>query len=160
MKFLKRVNTVMEKAVDWLMGIFLFIMCVGVALQMILRFFFNTSILQTEDIIKFSFSWLIFMGVAALFRKDEHIAVSALVDALPRKAGEALYVVQRVVTFVFLVGFFVLGLEFSITGLTAIGSQLMIPLFWIYISVPLAALAGILFYVEYFAERFGKRRVH
>lgn len=158
MRFLTKLNNVLIRFADWLMVAFLVIMCTGVALQLVLRFFFSTSILQIEDIVKFSFSWLIFMGVAALFKNDEHIAVTALVDALPKKAGNFLYMLQRVLTFLFLVALTVVGVQFAITGLNSIGSQLMIPMFWIYISVPLAALFGVLFYVEFFAAQLGRSK--
>lgn len=157
MNLLSKLNNFLVRVAEWLMVAFLTLMCVGVALQMVLRYFFNTSILQVEDIIKFSFSWLIFMGVAALFKNDEHIAVTALIDALPRKAAGAMYMFQRFLTFVFLIGLMVIGLQFAKTGFSSIGSQLQIPLFWVYVSVPLAAVFGILFYLEFFAGKFGAR---
>lgn len=157
MNILTRLNNVLVRFSEWMMVALLGIMCTGVALQMILRFFFTTSILQIEDIVKFSFSWLIFMGVAALFKNDEHIAVTALVDALPKKAGHFMYLVQRVLTFVFLIGMLTIGIRFAVTGLNSIGSQLMIPLFWIYISIPLAAAFAVSFYLEFFIGEFRRK---
>lgn len=149
MKLLSKINHFLVKISEWLMVFFLTVMCLGVALQMILRLF-NTSILQIEDLVKLSFSWLIFAGIAVLFKNDEHIAVTALVDALPEKVGQKLYFIQRVVTFVFLIGLFIFGIQFAMTGLYSLLSQLLIPFLWVYISVPMAALFGILFYIEYF----------
>jgi len=132
-----------------LMVVFLAIMFLGVALQMILRLF-NSSLLQIEDLVKVSFSWLIFAGIGVLFKNDEHIAVTALVDALPEKLGRKLYFFQRVITFIFLIGLLIFGIQFAMTGLYSLLSQLLIPFFWVYISVPMTALFGILFYLEYF----------
>jgi TRAP-type C4-dicarboxylate transport system permease small subunit len=158
MNLLNKFNDFLVRVAEWLMVLFLTVMCVGVAAQMILRYFFSTSILQVEDIIKFSFSWLIFMGVAALFRNDEHIAVTALVDALPKKAGDAIYMLQRILTFAFLIGLFWVGLQFAETGFSSIGSQLQIPLFWVYVSVPIAAVFGICFYLEFFVGKIAGSR--
>lgn len=149
MKLLSRINNMLVKFSEWLMVVFLNIMFLGVALQMILRYF-NNSLLQIEDLVKISFSWLIFAGIGVLFKNDEHIAVTALMDALPEKIGQKLYILQRVITFCFLVGLLIFGIQFAMTGLYSLLSQLLIQYFWVYISVPMAALFGILFYIEYF----------
>jgi TRAP-type C4-dicarboxylate transport system permease small subunit len=149
MQLLIRLNQMLLKFCEWLLVLFLGVMCVGVAVQMIFRAF-GTSILQLEDLIKLSFSWLVFAGIAVLFKNDEHIAVTALVDALPKRAGNAVYLFQRVVTLIFLIWLLVFGVQFALTGLSSLFSQLMIPLFWVYISVPMAAGFGILFYLEFF----------
>jgi TRAP-type C4-dicarboxylate transport system permease small subunit len=143
----------LEKISKWAMiGIFS-IMSISVFLQIILRSVFNMTILQLEDIAKYSFSWLIFIGMAAVFKKDEHVAVTFFVGCMPKKIAQVCDYIQRLLVCIFLIFLIVKGIEFTKNGMSEVIQQLRIPAGIFYVIVPITGILSIIPYIDFFLGR-------
>jgi len=54
-------------------------------IQVVLRFFFGNPQAWAEEVSRYLFVWITFLGVAVAFAKDAHIKLDALVGLLPDK---------------------------------------------------------------------------
>lgn len=126
-------------AVRWVVIVMMAVMTTVVFSQVLARYFFNFSLSWSEEIARFAFVWLSFLGAAILVRRDEHIRVTMLVDALPTPLWAVARALQYVGVLICLY-FFVSG-GFSLTE--AEWSQLapatQIPMGWIYLIIPVAS---------------------
>jgi TRAP-type C4-dicarboxylate transport system permease small subunit len=59
------------------------IMTLAVLGQVVTRYLLSTSLNWSEELARLSFVCLVFLGAACLSRRNEHLAVTTLVDLLP-----------------------------------------------------------------------------
>ncbi len=66
------------------------LMVIIVFTNTVLRYGFNSGIVQGEEILRYLFIWLSFLGIVAVYKDSEHIAVTILTDNISPKAAAAL----------------------------------------------------------------------
>jgi TRAP-type transport system small permease protein len=71
------------RAMIALMAVALMIMVVLVFSNVVLRYAFNSSITQSEEISRWLFVWITFMGCVVALREHTHLGTDALVSRLP-----------------------------------------------------------------------------
>ncbi|MDM0083497.1 TRAP transporter small permease [Variovorax sp. J31P179] len=71
------------RAVTALMAVALMIMVALVFGNVVLRYVFNSSITQSEEISRWLFVWITFMGCVVALREHTHLGTDALVSRLP-----------------------------------------------------------------------------
>jgi TRAP-type transport system small permease protein len=73
----------LTRALEMVMVVCLAVMLVMVFGNVLLRLFFNTGIDLSEEIPRFAFVWMTFLGAIVGMRKRAHLGVDMLVQALP-----------------------------------------------------------------------------
>ncbi|MDP0343595.1 TRAP transporter small permease [Glaesserella parasuis] len=71
-----------SKALEFLVVIILSTMACLVFLNVVLRYGFNSSINITEEVSRYLFVWLIFLGAILAFSDNQHVSVTMLTDKL------------------------------------------------------------------------------
>lgn len=71
------------RAVTALMAVALMIMVVLVFGNVVLRYVFNSSITVSEEVSRWLFVWITFMGAVIALREHSHLGTDALVSRLP-----------------------------------------------------------------------------
>ena len=59
-------------------------MVVTITAQVLARYVFNVPLAWTEELARYLFIWLVFLGASQAMRRGEHIAIGFFVDMLPR----------------------------------------------------------------------------
>jgi len=80
---LKTVADAFTRALEVLMVLCLAVMLVMVFGNVVLRLFFNTGIDLSEEIPRFAFVWLTFLGAIVGMRRRAHLGVDIVVQLLP-----------------------------------------------------------------------------
>jgi TRAP-type C4-dicarboxylate transport system permease small subunit len=126
-------------AVRWVVIAMMMVMTGVVFSQVLARYFFNSSLSWSEEIARFAFVWLSFLGAAMLVRRDEHIRVTLLVNALPTPLWAVARALQYAGVLICLY-FFVSG-GFSLTGAewAQLAPATQIPMGWVYLIIPVAS---------------------
>ncbi len=65
--------------------------------QVIMRFVFNNSSSWSEELGKFLFVWLSWLGISIGHRKREHITITMVLDKLPIKAKNIVEILNEIV---------------------------------------------------------------
>lgn len=73
------------------------IMVAAIFLQVIMRFVFNNSLPWSEELGKFMFVWISWLGISIGQRRNEHIKITLLVDRLPVKIQKITEVVADII---------------------------------------------------------------
>jgi TRAP-type C4-dicarboxylate transport system permease small subunit len=82
-KILKSLADALTRALEVVMVICMLVMLVMVFGNVVLRLFFNTGIDLSEEIPRFAFVWMTFLGAVVGMRRRAHLGVDMLVQALP-----------------------------------------------------------------------------
>ena len=81
----KKILVTLDKIEDTVL-IIMFMTMVGIIFfQVIMRYVFNNSLTWSEELGKFLFVWLSWLGISIGHRRREHIKITLLVDKLPYK---------------------------------------------------------------------------
>lgn len=78
----RRVQQFINRLEEGLMALFLAFMTVLTALQVLLRYVFNTGLIWSLEATTYTFAWLVLLGMAYGVRTRSHIAVDLLMSRL------------------------------------------------------------------------------
>jgi TRAP-type C4-dicarboxylate transport system permease small subunit len=126
----------------------LVLMLVQVCTEIVLRDFFNTSFLWSEEVARYLMIWSVYFGAAAAVGTNGHLRIEMLIDVVPRRVRRVLDAVAQL---------WVLGFSLAITwagysmvrdsfasGMVSADSNLPLQLGWIQLVIPLTfALSAI-----------------
>lgn len=117
-----------------------------VFLQVFLRYVMSSGFSWAEELSRYLFLWLMFLGISLGVQKKTHIAVTMLTDWL--KIGKRFFpVVRSLFNLIFFVFLTWTGVELMESGRGMHSSLLRIEMYWIYAIVPLSGLFSLVFLV-------------
>ena len=135
------------RGLEWLLISILGLMVVLVFGNVVLRYGFNSGILFSEEVSRFLFIWMGFLGTAAAFADNQHVSLDMVVERLPRP-------VARVVRVIAMAGCLVIFAVFLQQGWLLVAKTvntspaLDIPMWLVYLCVPIGSLLGVVYGVE------------
>lgn len=88
------------RALELLLAALLLAMVVMVFGNVVLRYAFNSGITVSEELSRFCFVWLTFLGAVVAMRDNAHLGMSNVVDRLPRAGKVACAAVNQVLIIV------------------------------------------------------------
>ena len=100
--------------------------------NVVLRYGFDSGITASEEVSRYLFVWLTFMGAVVAMRRHEHLGVDTLVKLLPRGGRLALAVISDVAMLYCCVLFFWGSLKLTQINLTAYAAVTKLPLAVVY----------------------------
>jgi TRAP-type C4-dicarboxylate transport system permease small subunit len=80
---MEKISQVISKSLDIFSVVLLVIMSLLVIINVALRFIFNSSIVFSEELSRFLFIWVVYIGAIIAVRDDSHIYVDFLRKKLP-----------------------------------------------------------------------------
>ncbi|MEO8133837.1 MAG: TRAP transporter small permease [Betaproteobacteria bacterium] len=138
--FFVRLDTAIAAVVRWVIIVMMAAMTILVFLQVLSRYLFNTPLGWSEEVARFAFVWLSFLGAAILIRTDGHIRVTLLVDALPN-AGWIMARALQYAGALLCIGIFVVGgLGLTKKEWSQIAPATDLPMGYVYVVIPAAAI--------------------
>ena len=103
----------MSKGIDWLvrgLEVLLVILLAGMAIMVfgnvVLRYGFNSGILVSEELSRYFFVWLTFIGAVVTFRENAHLGVESLVQRFGRSGRLICMVLSDIIILLCMAAFF------------------------------------------------------
>lgn len=112
------------------------VMSVLICVQIFMRYAMGASLSWSEELARYFFIWMTYIGIAYGVRKDAHIRVTMAVDLLPLKGQMWMRIVSHVVfgAFAFFVMYQGWFLVEKIFRFGQKSSSLGIPMGWVYLA--------------------------
>ncbi|USQ79204.1 TRAP transporter small permease [Ornithinimicrobium faecis] len=120
-------------------------MTLVVALQVVLRYFFSHPLSWGEEVTRYMFIYLIFLGAASGIHYGIHVSIDVLVRRLPGRYGRAVDKAAHGIVALFLVFLFWYGLQLGMRTMSQNSPALGIPIGLAYMAIPIGALLGLFF---------------
>lgn len=95
----------MKKWVNRFNGLLLALMFLITFYQILARDVFLISSMWTEELARFLFVWIVFLGAGTLMKDNEHIRISILVERMPPFVGRLIRVISNLLLLSFCVIF-------------------------------------------------------
>lgn len=97
----RTLHDMITKVSEEILFIMFALMVIVVFANVIIRFVFNSSFPESDEIARYSFIWTIFLGAVLALDKDEHIGVDMVVKALPKKAHKWVMLAANILLIIF-----------------------------------------------------------
>ncbi|SMB89644.1 TRAP-type C4-dicarboxylate transport system, small permease component [Pasteurella testudinis DSM 23072] len=83
--------------ISLLLGLMLVVMIALVFLNVILRFFFNSGLVWSEEVSRYVFVYVIYLGAIVAMKENSHLGVDTLIKNVPEKVKLVLFVLGRLI---------------------------------------------------------------
>jgi TRAP-type transport system small permease protein len=157
MRTLKLIGQGLEKFVMYLV---LFLMAVLVSLvfiQVVLRYVFSNGLVWVEELDRYIFVWLMFLGIAMGVYKQKHIAITAVADRL-KGFSKGIQLLVHIITGSFFAVLCWQGIQFVEVNMSGTAAVLPINLGIIYSIIPLSGFIAMIFVVVLIASSKEEKR--
>lgn len=123
------------------------VMCLAVTIGIVARLL-HIQVIWTNDVARYSFMWITFMGASVGIKRKKHIVVDVLVNIFPPKAKRICNIVANIVA----IGLFGMLAYYGFTLASNLWYTKMatmpVSMGWVYLSLPVSAVFMILRTVE------------
>lgn len=137
---LKRLIHIFNKTEEIIMVVMLVIMVILVFLQVIMRYVFNNSLTWTEELARYMFIWVSWLGISIGTQRNEHITIDVVVDRFKGKGYIAIMTIADLCTIaiLFALAYFGVVLTMQIFDFHTVSTVLKIPMWIIYVCLPIS----------------------
>lgn len=126
------------------------VMIVVISANVICRYIFKTSINWAEEVAYLCFNWVVFFGVAIVYRYQGLTAIDLVVDRLHGKVKQVVLLLGYFLVTLINIGLIVWGVQFSFSAWERKSPVLRIPYFFFDIAIPLAAVLLLFYSLKFF----------
>ena len=140
----KRLNSACEVFV----AILIAAIVVDVVAQVVFRYVLNSSLSWSEELARYIFVWIIFLGTSVAARRKRHIAMQAIACLFPTSMQPWLAAVNLIICIVFFVLFTYFTALLVQNANYELSSALQIPISWVYAAAPIGAVLTIVHLVN------------
>lgn len=124
------------------------------------RNFFNTSFASLEEISRYTFVWLTFIGAAIAFKRKEHMGMDFIVSKLRGKAAKYVEVLQDIFALILFALFIYYGAELAVLNMNVVSLQSGIPMGYVYFIIPISGFIMAVHAVDNMIKRSNKKDSH
>lgn len=113
-----------------------------VFMQVIMRYFFNTSLSWSEELSRYIFIWQVWLGSSIAFVDDQHIRVDLIFSIFKsEKSQRILHLIINIIWFSFNVFLVYVGIKLlgSMSARNALSSGMRLPLVYVYAALPVSS---------------------
>lgn len=120
-----------------LMGLVLF-------LQIVMRYVFNHPLIWSEEMARYLFIWMAFIGVGYGVKYDLHIKMEAFLALFSKKVQQVVIILTEVVAIIFMGLVLFPSIQFAIHTGHVPSSAMGIQMYWVYSAFPVGLILGML----------------
>ncbi|MBN9671969.1 TRAP transporter small permease [Roseibium aggregatum] len=124
----------------------------GIA-TVVFRYVIESSLAFPDELIRYLFIWMIFLGSAIAFRRNMHAAIGILVAHLPPVLKRSALILATLACVLFFAVLFRSGLLLTLRVQAQISPALEVSMAWVYGAIP----AGMAFLLIYAAELLARQ---
>jgi TRAP-type C4-dicarboxylate transport system permease small subunit len=119
-------------------------------LQVLCRFVIHVPVVWSEELVRMSFVWMIFLGAAIALKEGAHLTLDMLVSTLNVKGQYVMRMVVLIIIFIAAGFMCYAGFSYVIRNIGKTAVTMPIPSNCVYISAPISALLMMFFSAEQF----------
>jgi TRAP-type transport system small permease protein len=134
-RFCELINRAVEIAIALLLGATVIVAVV----QVIFRYGLNSSLSWSEELARYLFIWVIFLGTSSAMRRRHHMAVEALSSILPAVALRPLAAIVAIVSLAFFAVVLYTSLLLTENAIPQLSTALEISVAFVYVAAPIGA---------------------
>jgi TRAP-type C4-dicarboxylate transport system permease small subunit len=132
----EKTRTFLANFEKWLSYLFIIVMTVAVLFQFFSRLL-GYPLAWGEEIARYAYVWLAFIGTAYVVTTKEHIQVNFFISKLPRKAQRVIVILEYVLMILSVIYILPSAFHHSVEQWKNLSPAMELPTFFLYISFPI-----------------------
>lgn len=136
MKTIKNLNTWLCRLENLFNSMVLVVILVVISMQIIMRYVFNHPLLWSEELSRYLYVWIAWIGCAFCVGTRSHISVPVLLDSLPLQVQRVLAVVGNLAVLGALCYLIPHALSYALGQKAFMASTIPVRRIWLYIALP------------------------
>ena len=144
-------------AVEAVLVLLVFALCVDVFAAVVLRYVFHRSLGFYDELARFLFVWMSFLGAATGVKRHGHFGVTFVVERLSPAMRRALAVFSTLAMLLFAGLLVAKGLTMVRLTASQLSPAMEIPISYLYAPVPIAGLLMIVYLLPHLARQLRGR---
>ena len=141
-------DRILFKTVLWICGVLMLAMVALIFFQVLARYLFHHSLSWTEELGRYIFIWMTFLGLAGAYPKGAHVALDLLLKALHGKMKRGLILLNGILMTILAVVIIYSGCNLISIGIGQQSSALMLPMNLVYLVIPVSGVLLLYFVVR------------
>jgi TRAP-type C4-dicarboxylate transport system permease small subunit len=134
----------LDRVLDGITILLLIVLLLVVGAQILTRYVLNYSLFWSEELARYLFIYLVFIGSAIVLRRNGHIQVSVFVERLPFGVRRGLAIVSDLLLLSFTVIVLIHGVRLAAMVWTVPTAAMLIPWTLVYLGIVLGMAAMVL----------------
>jgi TRAP-type C4-dicarboxylate transport system permease small subunit len=130
---MKYIYKFFEGTLNVILGSFIFLMAFFLFGNIFLRYLFNSGLVWSEELSRFLFVWITFIGAIGALKDNKHLGVTSLIKKCPRPLKKFFFVLSNSIVLYILYLLIDGSIKMSILGLNNRASSTNIPLTFMWI---------------------------
>lgn len=155
---MKKIDEVLFRLVCWMCGILMLAMLGIIFSQVVARYVFHYSLTWSEEVGRYIFVWIAFLGMTAAFRAGSHVALDLLGRSLKGISRKILETINGLLVVVLSSAIVYSGIQLFRLGMRQKSPALKLPMQWVYIIIPISGLILLYFAVRALWIRHQEKR--
>ena len=147
---LRRFNDLVDFVLEIVCSILLTVMVTTIFIQVLARYVFLASTPWSEEIAVYCFIWVVLLGTSLGVRSHSHLVADVLPDDLPAAVEKTVVALSLSLVTIVAIVFLWYGAEYARLGVTRLSFSMGFPMVYIYVGMPIAGAAMLLFLAERF----------
>lgn len=155
LKAYSRFLDLLEKIFIIVLGLLLTAMTGIMVYQVVLRYLFHRPNVWAEEVVKFLFAWVCFVGAPVCMRRNSHLKVDFLLLKMPESIRYLWQSVIILLSIVFSAAIIPISIPMvqQVVGQYSLGAH--VPMWLPYLSVPFGGVFLVVFGIELFLKTLG-----
>lgn len=145
---MKKLNDTIQSILYYLLAFMIFLMTSIIVLQVFFRYVVSSPLTWSEELARYLFVWITFLGIAVAIRKKAHVAIDLLVDHLPNAQQKIVRIINTVMVIVLGVVIVYGGVQLMNIGQVQRSATLLLPMSLVFSAIPVSGVFIVLFSVE------------
>lgn len=146
MYMLKRIETVIDKIILVIVSIVTLVMITSTFLQVVFRYFFSNPLFWSEELARYCFIYIVFIGGAWAGKNLSHLGVDYFVNKLPIKAKSIVNCLIDLLIIGFSFAISIIAMPVIRINMNQLSPALHIPMGLVYLAVPLGFIFCAFYY--------------
>jgi TRAP-type transport system small permease protein len=146
LSIVNKVGHMIEKLIGKVVLLFMSALVILVFTEVLLRYVFSSGMVWAEELERYLFVWLMFLGIAVGIYKQKHIAITTLTEKLS-KYFRGFGLLVHIITGSFFLVLTWQGTKYMIGSSSGTASVLPIGLGYIYSIIPVASFIALIFII-------------
>lgn len=151
---IKKIDKVVSKTLFYICSSLMFMMALIIFAQVIARYVIGKSLVWSEELGRYIFVWVSFLGMAAAIPKGSHVALDLLVNKLEGVGKRMLIIFNNILVTLFGIAMTYGGCQLVELGSNQTSPTLKIPMQIIYIVIPISGLILVYYVISQTIQMF------
>lgn len=154
---MKKLDNIIFKVIYVICAILMGIMAVVITAQVLSRYVFDSPLTWSEELGRFTFVWISFLGMAVGIKQGAHIALDLLVSKLKGVSKKTLMLINNLLVAIFGAVFTYSGFLLVELGARQTSPSLNLPMNLVYIVIPVSGIILLYFVVSGTIQMFQRK---